>query len=88
MKQNVLLVTMSLSLLLGCVSKNKFTQSQTEITRLKSDSTLLEKRITQYQNENAHLQTLSATIEQALNIRLQEKEDSLNFKEKLGAELR
>ena len=83
MKQNVLLVTTSLSLLLGCVSKNKFTQSQTEITRLKSDSTLLEKRITQYQNENAHLQTLSATIEQALNIRLQEKEDSLNFKEKL-----
>ena len=83
MKRNVLLVILSLIMLCGCVSKSKFTQTQTEITRLKSDSTLLEKRITQYQNENAHLQTLSATIEQALNNRLQEKEDSLNFKGKL-----
>jgi flagellar motor protein MotB len=83
MKRNVLLVTMSLSMLWGCVSKSKFAQGQTEIMRLKSDSTLLEKRITQYQNENAHLQTLSATIEQALNDRLQEKEDSITFKEKL-----
>jgi len=83
MKRNVLLVTLSLSLLWGCVSKSKFTRSQTEVSRLKSDSTLLEKRITQYQNENAHLQTLSATIEQSLNDRLQEKEDSITFKEKL-----
>lgn len=83
MKRNVLLTTLGLGMLFGCVSKSKFTQSQTEIARLKSDSTLLEKRITKYQDENARLQTLSATIEQALNVRLQEKEDSLNYKEKL-----
>ncbi len=83
MKINVTLLSLALTLLFGCVSKSKFVQVESEIARLKNDSTLLEKRITQLSNENAGLQTLSATIEQALNARLQEKEDSLNYKEKL-----
>ncbi len=68
---------------LGCISKSQLTSVQDEVSRLKNDSNLLEKRINTLNNENARLQTLSATIEQALNNRLKEKEDSLNYKEKL-----
>jgi chemotaxis protein MotB len=83
MKFNVTILLFATTLIFGCVSKSKFILVESEITRLKSDSALLEKRIAQLSNENAGLQTLSATIEQALNVRLQEKEDSLNYKEKL-----
>lgn len=83
MKFKITSITLAITLFLGCISKSKLVLVETEIARLKNDSTLLEKRITQLSNENAGLQTLSATIEQALNIRLQEKEDSLNYKEKL-----
>jgi len=83
MKLKITISILASTLIFGCVSKSKFILVESELTRLKNDSALLEKRITQLSNENAGLQTLSATIEQALNIRLQEKEDSLNYKEKL-----
>lgn len=83
MKLNLTILLLTTTLIFGCVSKSKFVLIESEISRLKNDSTLLEKRIAQLSNENASLQTLSATIEQALNVRLQEKEDSLNYKEKL-----
>ena len=83
MKLNVTILLLATTLIFGCVSKSKFVLVESEISRLKNDSALLEKRIAQLSNENAGLQTLSATIEQALNVRLQEKEDSLNYKEKL-----
>lgn len=83
MKLKITILLLATTLIFGCVSKSKFVLVESEIARLKNDSALLEKRITKLSNENAGLQTLSATIEQALNVRLQEKEDSLNYKEKL-----
>ncbi len=49
---------------------------------MRADSLLLEKRITKLNEENAYLSDNSASIEQAYNNRLKEKEDSLNFRKK------
>ncbi|MES2778458.1 MAG: hypothetical protein V4651_01050 [Bacteroidota bacterium] len=67
----------------SCVSTQKYTVSQRTIERLQSDSTLLEKRVRMLQDEVGFLGNKSATMEQALTQRLQEKEDSLNQKQQL-----
>lgn len=67
----------------SCVSTQKYTESQRTIERLQSDSTLLEKRARMLQDEVLFLGNKSATMEQALTQRLQEKEDSLNQKQQL-----
>jgi flagellar motor protein MotB len=65
------------SFLVSCVSSQKYADSQSTVKRLQTDSTLLEKRIHSLQDEVNHLATQSATMEQSLNQRLQEKQDSL-----------
>ncbi|MES2560339.1 MAG: hypothetical protein V4590_11390 [Bacteroidota bacterium] len=67
----------------SCVSTQKYTASQRTIERLQSDSALLEKRARMLQDEVSFLGNKSATMEQALTQRLQEKEDSLNQKQQL-----
>lgn len=68
---------------ISCVSTQKLEQSQSEIKRLQADSALLEKRILGLKDQVNFLSDKSATIEQTLTNRLQEKEDSLNQKENL-----
>lgn len=72
-----------LLLVAGCVSKSAYLALETDHTRVKNDSLLLEKRIRQLNDENIRLATESAKMEQAMNNRLQEKQDSLNYKEQL-----
>lgn len=67
----------------ACVSQNTYRALLTEHERIRHDSLLLEKRIRQLSEENNRLATESARMEQAMNNRLQEKEDSLNYKEAL-----
>lgn len=69
--------------LAGCVSKTTYQALSTEHNRIKNDSLLLEKRIRQLEDDNQRLITESAKMEQALNNRLQEKQDSLAYKEQL-----
>jgi hypothetical protein len=69
--------------LTACVSKSSYTALQQDHSRVQNDSLLLEKRIRQLQDENQRLSTESAKKEQALNNRLQEKQDSLSYKEQL-----
>lgn len=69
--------------LAACVSKSTYHTLQQDHSRVKNDSLLLEKRIRQLQDENQRLGSESAKMEQALNNRLQEKQDSLNYKEQL-----
>lgn len=72
-----------LILSVSCVSTQKYAASQRTIERLQSDSILLEKRARMLQDEVSFLGNKSATMEQALTQRLQEKEDSLNQKQQL-----
>jgi len=72
-----------LILSVSCVSTQKYTTSQHTIQRLQSDSSILEKRLRMLQEEVDFLGNKSATMEQALTQRLQEKEDSLNLKQQL-----
>lgn len=72
-----------LTLSVSCVSSQKYTASQHTIQRLQSDSAVLEKRVKMLQEEVSFLANKSATMEQALTQRLQEKEDSLNQKQQL-----
>lgn len=65
----------------SCVSSRKYTESQQTVERLRSDSALFEKRNRMLQDQINDLGTKSATMEQALNQRLQEKQDSLNQKQ-------
>jgi chemotaxis protein MotB len=65
------------SILSSCVSSQKYAATETSVKRLQTDSTLLEKRIRNLQDEVNRLATQSATMEQSLNQRLQEKQDSL-----------
>lgn len=78
---NIAIVLMVL--LAGCVSKSAYMALETDQKRVKNDSLLLEKRIRQLHDENIRLASESAKMEQAMNNRLQEKEDSLNYKEQL-----
>ena len=78
-----LLIFCAVTLLMSCVSTQKHTASQQAVERLQSDSTLLEKRVRMLQDEVGFLGNKSATMEQALTQRLQEKEDSLNQKQQL-----
>ena len=71
---------------ISCVSSKKYSTSQATINRLQIDSSLLEKHVVQLKTEVAYYRNQSATIEQALNNRLQEKEDSLAQKELLLVE--
>lgn len=70
-------------LLQACVSGSKYRAAQGEIDRLKADSVLLAKRNRMLGEEKLYLENKSATMEQTLNQRLQEKQDSLNQKETL-----
>lgn len=69
------------SVLISCVSSQKYTESQHSVERLRTDSSLLEKRIRTLQDEVNYLATQSAAMEQSLNQRLQEKQDSLAQKQ-------
>jgi hypothetical protein len=80
MKGRIVLI-IAVTLLFSCVYKKKYLGNIGQINRLQKDSSLLEKRIRQLQDENNRLSTQSALIEQALNQRLQEKQDSLLAKE-------
>lgn len=71
----------AVTLLFSCVYKKKYLVNLTQIKRLQNDSILLEKRIRQLQDDNNRLSTQSAVVEQALNQRLQEKQDSLLLKQ-------
>lgn len=83
MKGKIFVFVISGVLFTACVTKKDLALRQDEINRLKNDSTLLEKRIRGLQDENNRLSTTSATMEQSLNERLQEKEDALNQKQRL-----
>lgn len=83
MKLVYLFTGVAVFLLTACVSKQKFAETNTRITRLQADSSLLEKRIRLLTDEKNDLAVKSATMEQSLNQRLQEKQDSIAYKEKL-----
>jgi chemotaxis protein MotB len=72
---------LSLSVLSSCVSSKKYVEEQDRVKRLQTDSTLLEKRILGLLDEVNYLSNKSATMEQSLNQRLQEKQDSINQKQ-------
>lgn len=69
--------------LTSCVSSKKYEEAAAQASRLRADSISLENRIRKLVDEKDYLENKSAQTEQALNQRLQEKEDSLNAKEKL-----
>ena len=77
------IATVLLVLMAGCVSKSAYLALEADHARVKNDSLLLEKRIRQLNDENTRLASESAKMEQAMNNRLQEKQDSLNYKEQL-----
>ncbi len=70
------------SVLGSCVSSQKYANSQATVGRLQTDSTLLEKRIHALQDQINYLATKNATTEQTLTQRLQEKQDSLDQKQR------
>lgn len=70
-------------ILTSCVSSKKYEEATAQVSRLRVDSISLENRIRKLVDEKDYLENKSAQTEQALNQRLQEKEDSLNAKEKL-----
>ncbi len=70
------------ALLCGCASSRMNQQLTDENTRLRLDSLAQENRIRKLLDEKEYLEQKNAITEQALNTRLQEKEDSLNAKEK------
>jgi outer membrane protein OmpA-like peptidoglycan-associated protein len=76
------IVLFSLIPLTGCLSSRLNQQFTDENKRLRADSLAQENRIRKLLDEKEYLEHKNATTEQALNLRLQEKEDSLNAKEK------
>jgi flagellar motor protein MotB len=79
--------TIALLLLTACgVPRAQYDELHVYAVRLKNDSTILDKRIRQLNDEREYLRTRSATMEQQLTSRLQEKEDSITHKEQLLAE--
>lgn len=70
-------------LIWGCASqKTQVIALQQHIEGMRADSLLLEKRIEKLKEENAYLSDNCASIEQAYNNRLKEKEDSLGFRKR------
>lgn len=67
----------------SCVSGSKYNNAIAHIEQLKADSALLAKRNRMLGDEKNYLENKSASMEQSLNQRLTEKEDSLNHKEEL-----
>ena len=67
----------------SCVSSSKYNNAAAHIEKLKSDSVLLNKRNRMLTDEKSYLENKSASMEQILNQRLQEKQDSINHKEEL-----
>jgi chemotaxis protein MotB len=67
----------------SCVSNSKYNEASAHVEKLKSDSVLLAKRNRMLSEEKSYLENKSASIEQSLYQRLQEKQDSLNHKEEL-----
>lgn len=76
-------ILVSAFMLTSCVSSKKYEEATAQVSRLRADSISLENRIRKLADEKNYLENKSAQTEQALNQRLQEKEDSLNAKEKL-----
>jgi flagellar motor protein MotB len=76
------MVFFSLIPLTGCLSSKLNQQFTDENKRLRADSLAQENRIRKLLDEKEYLEHKNATTEQALNLRLQEKEDSLNVKER------
>lgn len=77
MRREYLILLVIAGLLNSCASKQNLVILNHELTRLKSDSSLLEKRALNLQNENARLNSQSAYIEQAYLHQLEIKNDSL-----------
>lgn len=75
------MILFSLTLLTGCLSSKVTKQVADENKRLRADSLAQENRIRKLLDEKEYLENKNATTEQTLNLRLQEKEDSLNAKE-------
>jgi flagellar motor protein MotB len=70
-------------LLQACVSSSKYKATVAHVESLKADSALLAKRNRMLTEDKSYLESKSANMEQSLNQRLQEKEDSLNQKGEL-----
>jgi len=70
-------------ILQSCVSSSKYSETINHVEKLKADSVLLTKRNRMLSDEKSYLENKSASMEQILNQRLQEKQDSLNHKEEL-----
>jgi flagellar motor protein MotB len=81
MRYLTLLTWGTIFLLCSCVSARKYKTIEGDNKRLKNDSILLEKRIRVLADEVNYLATKSAQVEQLLNQRIQEKQDSLTQKE-------
>ncbi len=67
----------------ACVSSSKYKEAVTHVEKLKADSAMITKRNRMLAEDKLYLENKSASIEQQLNIRLQEKEDSIAHKEQL-----
>lgn len=80
MKQNFVFGLFGL-LVVGCVSVKDFDSAKQRISQMQHDSVLLEKRIGSLKDEVLYLRNQSATMEQSLVNRLQEKQDSLAQKQ-------
>jgi hypothetical protein len=77
MKREYLILLVIAGLLGSCASTKNMVILQHELSRLKLDSSLLEKRALNLQNENARLTGQSAYVEQAYLYQLQAKDDSI-----------
>jgi hypothetical protein len=77
MKREYLILLVIAGLLGSCASTKNMVILQHELTRLKADSSLLEKRALNLQNENTRLIGSSAYVEQAYLNQLQDKDDSI-----------
>jgi flagellar motor protein MotB len=83
MTRSLLYLLLLLTALQACVSGSRHRLALAQVEQLKTDSTLLAKRNRMLIDEKIYLENKSATIEQSLNQRLQEKEDSIDQKEAL-----
>lgn len=81
--QKFLYILLTACIFQACVSSSSYKKAITEVERLKADSALFAKRNRMLTDEKAYLETKSASMEQMLYQRLQEKEDSINHKEEL-----
>jgi flagellar motor protein MotB len=83
MKNLVYILLGSVLVFQSCVSASRYTDAIARIDRLKADSVILAKRNRMLGDEKSYLETKSASMEQILTQRLQEKQDSLSHKEDL-----